>query len=65
LSNQGSQVAAAWLQALLAEILLLLELHVQTLQAEGFHPIEAAYIDNWLHTGQQVQILGLCDPLHN
>lgn len=41
-------------QALLASILLLLEQHVRTLQGEGFGPLEAAYTDNWLHTGQQV-----------
>jgi biotin---protein ligase len=42
------------LQALLATILTLLERHVQTLQTQGFQPIQAAYTDNWLHTGQQV-----------
>lgn len=41
-------------QALLADILSLLERHVHTLRTEGFGPLEAAYTDNWLHSGQEV-----------
>jgi biotin-(acetyl-CoA carboxylase) ligase len=45
-----------WLQALLATTLTLLERHIHTLQTEGFEPIQAAYLDSWLHTGQQVDM---------
>lgn len=45
-----------WLQALLATTLTLLERHIYTLQTEGFQPMEAAYLDSWLHTGQQVNL---------
>lgn len=45
-----------WLQALLATTLTLLERHIHTLQTEGFEPIQTAYLDSWLHTGQQVDI---------
>ena len=45
-----------WLQALLARTMTLLERHIDTLQTEGFQPMEAAYLDGWLHTGQQVDM---------
>jgi biotin-(acetyl-CoA carboxylase) ligase len=55
-SHNQKRHPAAWLQALLATTLLLLECHVNTLQTVGFQPIEADYIDNWLHSGQQVKV---------
>lgn len=41
-------------QALLASVLNRLEGLLDTLLREGFAPLQAAYLDAWLHTGQQV-----------
>ena len=42
------------LQALLAGIMGQLEAMLDVLAAQGFEPLQAAYLDAWLHSGQQV-----------
>ena len=41
-------------QALLAGIMGQLEAMLDVLAAQGFAPLQAAYLEAWLHTGQQV-----------
>ena len=41
-------------ELLLARTLERFEAHVDTLEAEGFGPLRAAYLARWLHTGQAV-----------
>ena len=43
------------MQALLPAILNNLERMLDVLVRDGFGPLESAYLDAWLHTGQQVQ----------
>ena len=48
------------LQELLAGILGRLEVLLRTLAEKGFTPLQPAYENAWLHSGQQVH---LCSPL--
>lgn len=43
------------MQALLPAILNNLERMLDVLVRDGFGPLESAYLDAWLHSGQQVQ----------
>ena len=43
------------MQALLPAILNNLERMLNVLVRDGFGPLESAYLDAWLHSGQQVQ----------
>ena len=45
------------LQVLLAGILGRLEAMLDVLAAQGFEPLQPAYLAAWLHSGQQVQHL--------
>lgn len=45
-------------EALLAGIVLAMEVHLDTLQREGFQPLQERYLRYWLHTGQVVQVEG-------
>ena len=40
---------------LLADIMTRLENMFDVLSTDGFSPMQQAYTDNWLHTGQQVR----------
>ncbi len=46
-------------QVLLADIMTRLESMLRVLTDEGFGPLEQAYTDSWLHTGQQVNAHGI------
>ena len=45
-------------QILLADIMMRLESMLRVLTNEGFGPLEQAYTDSWLHTGQHVSAHG-------
>ncbi len=46
-------------QVLLADIMTRLESMLRVLTDEGFSPLEHAYTDSWLHTGQQASAHGI------
>ena len=50
------------LQVLLADIMMRLESMLRIVSDEGFGPLEQAYTDSWLHTGQQVGAHGITKP---